>query len=315
MKKLVAKILSIFGLKVSLIQSSLIKPSARENKIVRNTIGEKQFLMNATHIHNSKFLFESYSKNLIRISKTTINKYQDASIIDVGANIGDSVGLIRTEITSPIICIEGDSFYYDLLKKNLESFENVISIQHYLGESDNTISASPIHEHGTLKLSNDVIDNQKIQIKTLDTLIKETQIDWGNIKLLKVDTDGFDNAIIKGSKNLLKSNKPVIFFEYSEMHLRENGSNGLDIFPFLVSYDYENIMFYEPNGRFILSTETKNQNLIEQIHDFISNFSNPIQYLDIAAFHKDDMDIFNAILIEEKEINVNTSNKMILNKK
>lgn len=315
MKKLIGKILSVFGLKVSLIETSLIKPSTRERKIVCNTIGEKQFLMNATHIHNSKFLFESYSKNLIRISRATINKYKNASIIDIGANIGDSVALIRTEINSPIICIEGDTFYYNLLKKNLEYFENVTSIKQYLGESDNTISASPVHEHGTLKLSNDVTDNQKIEIKTLDTLIKETQIDWGNIKLLKIDTDGFDNAIIKGSKNLLKSNKPIIFFEYSEMHLRENGSNGLDIFPFLESNDYENIMFYEPNGRFILSTEIKNQNLIAQIHDFISNFSNPIQYLDIVAFHKDDIDLFEKLIFEEKGINKSTVNKMVLNRK
>lgn len=314
MKSIINKIFGLVGLRISIIEKSPNVGHSKNEKLVSNFIGGTKFLMNASHIHNSKFLFDGYSKNLIRITKATMEKYKNATIIDVGANIGDSVGLIRTVTDAQIICIEGDLFYFHLLKKNLENFKNIVSIHQYLGESNDILHVKPIHEHGTLKLSNDSSGDNKIKINTLDSLINEIQFDWNNVKLLKIDTDGFDNSIIKGSEELLKKLKPVIFFEYSESHLKENGINGLDIFPFLDQLDYENIMFYEPNGRFIFSTKINNYSLIEQMHDFISNFGSPIQYLDLVVFHKDDIDLFEKLLLEEKALNKSTVNKMVFNR-
>ncbi len=47
-------------------------------------------------------------------------KYPDLTFIDIGANVGDTVVLLRAlGAGSPILCIEGDDRFFAILSKNL----------------------------------------------------------------------------------------------------------------------------------------------------------------------------------------------------
>lgn len=53
-------------------------------------------------------LYHNYDKKLPLISKRIKEKYAEMTIIDVGANIGDTAVALRNIIDSPIICVEGN---------------------------------------------------------------------------------------------------------------------------------------------------------------------------------------------------------------
>jgi FkbM family methyltransferase len=40
-------------------------------------------------------------------------------MIDIGANVGDSVAIVREQSDYPILCIEGNETYFQILEENL----------------------------------------------------------------------------------------------------------------------------------------------------------------------------------------------------
>lgn len=312
MKKYIRRGLNKMGIEVSFVPQSPKYVHIDKNTIVSNKIGNYTLLMNYAHIHNAELLAEQYSQNLPRIVLATFNKYPATQVVDVGANIGDSVALIKSVVEVPVVCIEGDDFYSDILNKNLQQFKSVVSFKNYLGEVDEKISGKPTQDNGSLKI--DVSASNVLSVKTFDTLVNQNPDKFGEIKVFKIDTDGFDLKILRGSKETLKKYNPVVFFEYSEKHLKDAGDDGLTIFPFFKKMDYQYIIFYDYNGRMIFSTEMNNELQIKQVHAYISNYSAPLQFIDIAVFHKNDKDIYEKIIEEELNINLLKANRLVTNR-
>lgn len=57
---------------------------------------------------------------------------------------------------------------------------------------------------------------QKIHIKKLDEIAAIQQID-----VIKIDVEGFEFEVLKGGKNKIRQNKPVIILEYSYDHMEK----------------------------------------------------------------------------------------------
>src|SRR5579872_7244111 len=79
--------------------------------------------------------FVNYGTNLARIVQYTQKKYPDLRIIDVGANIGDSVAVIRQHSEAPVLCLEGDPVYFEILCENQSSLRNGKTIPCFVGET------------------------------------------------------------------------------------------------------------------------------------------------------------------------------------
>lgn len=288
------------------------KIKGNSNAIVNNKIGDFDMLMNKEHIYNHPYLYEQYGKNLIRLAKLINHKYPKTTIIDIGANIGDTVALLRTELENKIICFEGDSFYLGLLHENMRQFNAIVIYEQFLGDSDKLMLLKLTHNQGTLKLESEHKGSSKsISIKKLDSFYKNEPKLFSNVKLMKTDTDGFDNSILIGSEVFISDNQPIIFFEYSEMHLTNNGIEAIEIFDYLEKLGYQYLMFFEPHGRFIISCEISQKEIINQIHCFISNYSLPLEFLDIVAFTHNDFDLFNQSVKDELSLNMISNNNKI----
>jgi hypothetical protein len=197
--------------------------------------------------------------------------------------------------------------------ENVKQFEKVTTLNCFLGDCDKIISGKATHTEGTLKidLSN---ATSEINIRTIDALYSEQNSLFSSVKLYKIDTDGFDYKILIGSKRFLTKLKPVIFFEYSEKHLRDAGDDAITLFTYLEALGYTMFVFYDPYGRFMFSSLSSNIDLIKQIHAYISNYSLPLCYLDISAFHQEDKDVFLMHIEEEENYNLKGKNSIIENK-
>ena len=55
--------------------------------------------------------YPQYSQNLPRLVGLVASKYPRPGLIDVGANIGDTVRFVRAVDDTPVLCIEGNEDY------------------------------------------------------------------------------------------------------------------------------------------------------------------------------------------------------------
>ncbi len=164
--------------------------------------------------------------------------------IDIGANIG----LWSKDFTaffSRTICFEPNTSCLDCLKKNINISKAKIynfalgskNSNGYLYCPQSTGGSSLINQTkylGVDKLGNEIWDKfkvdtpkQKVNIKTLDSL------ELIDISFIKIDVQGYEFEVLKGSVDTLKKNNPIICIEEYKENLNE--SNEID---FLKSLNY-----------------------------------------------------------------------------
>ena len=246
------------------------------------------------HLTNHKY----YSRNLPRIAKYMEHKYPQYAIIDVGANIGDTIALLRSEgVNQQVYLIEGEASYYKLLQKNLPQFDGAEAYQTFLGENNSVKQGGVEAARGTAKLNTRT--GQTTEIKKLDDLVNEHA--FKNVKLLKIDTDGFDFQILRGSFDFIRNHKPVLFFEYDAVYLVEQGEHGTKTLDDLLALGYNKIIYYDNFGKMLLSTTLSNRQLVEQLYIYMSRNDGAFPYFDVCAFHKNDDALADEVIKEEME--------------
>jgi FkbM family methyltransferase len=152
-----------------------------------------------------------YSRNLARIASCIQDKYPDLTIIDIGANIGDSVFMLRNSVSCPILCIEGDPRFFEILRMNTTSFENVSIEQAFVGNDEGEINKQLVIVSGTAHFETST--NKTTKFRKLTSILADHP-KFLKAKILKIDTDGFDLSIVRGAIDFIQTAKPIIFFEY-----------------------------------------------------------------------------------------------------
>ena len=214
-------------------------------------IDNKKIILPPGHLLS---LYESVHPKYDRFLPTVIGKIKENEvIIDIGANIGDTLFRLLNINTRPYYyCIEADNFFFEYLQKNKKSLDvniqnKIILIKTLVGDQlKGNLSETTT---GTKSL---IESDLGIKSKKLDDIIMEYKIK--NIKLIKVDVDGFDYNILFSAINELKNNKPDIFFEY--MPLDESGKkNYLRLIEKLNEIGYSNWTMLDNYGSIIFENK------------------------------------------------------------
>lgn len=266
----------------------------RQNPLIETVLGKSA--IKVPFSHQLPFILKVspfYATNLARIARLVHAKYADLTFIDIGANIGDSVALLRAESTFPILCIEGDDYFFSVLQANASRFSDVHVDKSYVGESTAHVQAKSVEIGGTAHLSQYETDGQAVALKPLPIILGQHPA-FRKSKMLKIDTDGFDNKIIRGSTNFLQQAKPVLFFEYDPYFLSQQNDDGLSIFRTLLDCGYRKMLIYDNSGELLLTADLSNTRLLEDIHHFYTGRKG-LHYCDICAFHEEDDELFETV--------------------
>jgi FkbM family methyltransferase len=176
---------------------------------------------------------------LPRIAKTIFQQDKHLKVIDIGANIGDSVASIFKEVPSSFLCVEGDKNYFSLLQQNIKSMNaQAVCVNAVCGEGDCQVPGYMSTEYGTSHFVAEK-DRETISITSLKTILENNTF-FKDANLIKVDTDGFDSYVLRGAREFLAEAAPTVFFEFAPVLLQ----NPLDIFPYLVELGYRHSLFY-----------------------------------------------------------------------
>ena len=163
-------------------------------------------------------LYKDYDNFLPKLVKEMSS---NESIIDIGANVGDTLfRFIDTNSKPNYFSIEADQYFFKYLKKNKGLLEKDIQDRVTL---INELVGNNLKGHLTQKSnlgSKFLVESPDgLETKSLDKIIIDGNIQ--NIKLIKVDVDGYDYNVLLSAMNEIKKNKPSLFFEYMSLNKTE----------------------------------------------------------------------------------------------
>lgn len=230
--------------------------------------------------------FPNYSRNFSKLVAEILDEDKTSLIVDIGANIGDTAALLRSKgVSNPILCIEGNPIYINLLKLNATLFNDVEIVQSFLGDKVDKIIGTVITKEGTAKIIQEGL-KESIKTTTLDQLFSENN--YKNLKILKVDTDGFDILILQGANKTIQEFKPIIFFEYDNS-LNIATESCLEYLLSLSRIGYKKVLFYDNFGNLLVSLNLTDQESLQLLDKYINNSFKPFPYYDVAVFHENDL--------------------------
>jgi FkbM family methyltransferase len=177
------------------------------------------------------------------------------------------------------------------LEKNISEFNNIVIFNQYLGEKKANLQVT-MEKDGW---NNTIVPNKKgdksIELITLDELLFQNKIEIENIKLLKIDTEGFDTIILRGALETIKKSNPVIYFEYNGENMKNIGENGIETLLSLKEFGYDRIHIYDCINNLILVTGIGDEGLLKQLDSYAGREKSMIPYYDVCIFHKNDADL------------------------
>ncbi len=167
----------------------------------------------------NRLSFDDIYKNIFKI-------YNKPIIFDIGANQGQSIDRFIRLFNNPIIhAFEPIKFEYENLINKYKNNKNIILNNFAIGDKDETNVIYVAKKTGNSsfykinhnskwlrkrsKQFNTSPENyakikQRIKVTTIDKYCKMNNIQ--NIDLLKIDTQGYEDKVLSGSKKILKKN-------------------------------------------------------------------------------------------------------------
>lgn len=258
------------------------------NIIIRTQTNGQKFFCNFSHrLPFYQKEFPLYDRQLSKLChhlhkelKRTIN------IVDVGANVGDTVLNIGLK-DAFYLCIEGNESFAKLIQHNLNHNYNYTLETCYLTDNPNEMDYQPEVTNGTNRLLRRIhtSDGKGILSQTLDQLI-EAKYKNKFFDLIKIDTDGFDFKVIRGAKQCLELWKPLLFFEWDKAYCKEQGENPLSIFPILSDLGYSDCILFDNFGNLF---DLVLINDLKKLGDYIEKTigAGLPYYYDVLAINKD----------------------------
>ena len=241
LKKIYKKITSSKRLKVYNTKTGkFYLPKYAYKDIIRNQI-----------INNKKFDYEIFELSQKYIKENSI-------VLDAGANYGQlSILFSKIQKNIDVYSFESSKFIFEILKKNIEiNKANCKPINCILGNEEKKIynikeiNLKDFSTYGSNKVHfvNDKnIESNVEKVKTLK--IDELKFNK-NISFFKIDVQGFDLEVLKGSKKTIGFHKMPIIFEYEKLFENDFNYKFKDFENFIYEINYKIIK--EINSNYLI---------------------------------------------------------------
>jgi FkbM family methyltransferase len=220
--------------------------------------------------------FALFSANLGEVARLVAD-LGGRTMIDVGANVGDSVAIVKARAPEmAILCVEADPEYVPFLRTNTARWADVeIAAPVLLAERTGARAGALNRSHGTTRFVASQADSYATT--SLDDLLRQRSR-YSTPALLKSDTDGFEGYVLSGASSLLATVRPVLFLEYHPALLRAAGSDGLEILAGLRTFGYDRIAFYDKFGVLLVRCRLADEALLGDLHAYAA--TNPERRVD-----------------------------------
>jgi len=218
-----------------------------EDPIIKVVEFQGEFIIDSrSDLFKRLLLNKAYEPSLVKIALAYLDEGRD--VIDIGANIGFYTILFAKRLKkAKVLAIEPTSNSLQRLYKNIQLnnvMNNVIvfegAVSDYAGRSEIKTLVGR-EEYSTLgcwkhpSIKNEDFTTSEIEISTIDYLVAKYSLEPG---FIKIDVEGLEHLVLRGSKTTIETKRPIILSELSDCLLKENGSSSLEIINFIKSLNY-----------------------------------------------------------------------------
>jgi len=233
------------------------------------------------------------NENLQRLAAIVANTYPGSSMIDIGANIGDTALAMRWAADRPILCVEGSSYYSNLCEQNLQGIKGITVVNAFVDTETGTTAASIVENGGSGRA---FFSEGSGAARTVSLAELASTYGYLNAKLVKIDCDGFDGRIIQGALPWIRETRPTLFWECELTGDAVVGGPGRRLFDLLSDAGYWYFAFYSNTGDYITTATADNPSLIDDLCWYLglrlNRMQSPPAYADVCAIQKSDIEIF-----------------------
>lgn len=239
-----------------------------------------------------------YDRALGPLTQAIATKYPQMTAIDIGANVGDSAALIQQFQPLPTLCVEGNPEYLEYLAANAEIISNITIADCFIGATDAAVALEAIASQGGTTSVVDAVGVDGLllgSMRTLEGLVQDFP-QFQTAKLLKIDTDGFDFAIIQSAHQFIAQAQPILYFEYDIAFAADGRQQALATIDLLVQLGYAKFAIYDNFGNHLITLSGGDRQLFFDLTNYLysSRYASGqpvIYYFDICAFPAADLDL------------------------
>ena len=195
---------------------------------------------------------EFFEANVISACIDLLGKSSPGIVLDIGANLGSFVVPVSKCVDHEFICFEPQRVIFYQLCANLllNRLDKVKANNYALGNKEEIIDIAVPQYNSERNIGAFSLDSmvktheptsegnlEQIQIKTLDSL------NYNNIRLIKLDVEGFELSVLQGAVQTLKNNQypPIVFESWNQFDWWQERSQQLMNFINSLGYKIYNI--------------------------------------------------------------------------
>lgn len=221
-------------------------------------------------------------------AEASLNPKESFWIIDIGANVGDTVAAFVRHTKAAVICVEPTKKFIGLLEKNVDSMkhysEQIRIVNAYISNDDTESYRSSV-VHGTaVKQKVNSMSIQEAPTLTIPSLLKQENVVAESIALVKIDTDGYDSECIMSFGDLLSEISPLLFWE-NQIDTQKQLNEFVRMVDYLSERGYEYFFVFDNFGNYMCCVDACNmKNINRYLGRILYKFS-PVSfyYVDILA--------------------------------
>jgi FkbM family methyltransferase len=256
--------------------------------LITYRVGDFDLLIPLSHrLPAHQAAFPLYDRALGRLAALVHAKFPAASVVDIGANVGDTPALIRSASPAPILCIEGDPRFFAILERNAPRLGDGVLLENCLvGTTAGQVAGVIRSQGGTAR----VVDSSsgRLSFASLEEILARHP-GFPPPALVKLDTDGFDCPIVESCAALWKrTTTPVLFFEYTPDYYP--GWDPAGMWGRLEDAGYAEVVVLENTGVYEGTLQLADRVGLQDLHARYTGWGDR-RYADLAIFSGRDHDL------------------------
>lgn len=186
----------------------------------------------------------SWQGSLGGVTAALFEGASEPTIVEVGSNIGAS--LLEMKHARPdarVFCFEPSARFADLLERNVaDNHLSGVVIERLLVGADDRVHDLYVNTSTASVATSDYGGHEPLGREAIRMVALDSYFDASvRIDLLKIDTDGYDMAVVAGAKRLATTYGPAIYCEFAPFLLERTDVSGESFLKLLRSLGYETI--------------------------------------------------------------------------
>jgi FkbM family methyltransferase len=224
------------------------------------------------------------SLNFGGVVEKVAESFSNVLVVDIGANIGDSVVVGGVRPNVKYLCIEGAKEFIPYLIRNVGLRSDVQVVGAIIGDPAQQVTIKSSRGTGSAIVGK----IGSVSVKSLATVVLESGWIGTEKILLKIDTDGFDAQIMHQSSDFIFENRPEIFFEYDPILTDQSSVSLIEAIDLLLRAGYDRFEVWDKYGSRLLqvcssSVSEMFNDLNNYCREASRNFLNETMYFDVWA--------------------------------